>query len=116
MTKQQIGTLLASLATAALVAPLAQAEEPKKLTHSPNAGAKQLCQNNDCAGKSECMGYGNSACGGGNSCQGKGWVSAKDEAECTSKKGIWHGAKAAAPKPTEKAPSKEPAKATPKKG
>ena len=70
------------------------AGEPVDAVHTGNRYAAQAADDgmvkcsgiNSCKGSSECK-TAKSACKGHNSCKGQGWVSAKDQAECTSKGG-----------------------------
>lgn len=83
MNKKLMGTLLVTLAASAA---MAQTEPAKKAAETK---AEMVCQNNNCKGKADCMGFGNASCHGENSCKGHGILKAKDKAECDKKHGKW---------------------------
>ncbi|HZS40432.1 MAG TPA: hypothetical protein VFF06_26550 [Polyangia bacterium] len=51
-----------------------------------DTGGVKCAGANACNGKGECKSATN-GCSGQNGCKGKGWITAKDEKECTAKKG-----------------------------
>ncbi len=73
------GALIASAVAGMTLSNIANADGGKDAAY---------CQNNSCKGKSACGGHGND-CHGKNECKGKGWVKAKDEAECKAHGGAW---------------------------
>jgi len=77
-----MGTLVASAFAGALASNMAFANK-----HEGAKGGDHYCSPG-CKGQSECKGHGNT-CKGHNDCGGKGWVKAKDEAECKGKGGAW---------------------------
>jgi hypothetical protein len=116
MTKQQIATVLTTLCAASALSVGAMADKHANKSMDKKHANKNMenkhkqehpCQNNQCKGHADCGAYGNASCHGQNTCAGKGFVEAKDQAECEKvvngkPRGIWHGAKAAAPAATKK--------------
>ena len=74
-TATVIAAAAAALFAAGTIASVAQAQDCVKC-----AGA------NSCKGTSACK-TATSSCKGTNACKGQGWISVKDQAECTSKGG-----------------------------
>jgi uncharacterized membrane protein len=82
MNKNMIGALLVSMAASSALA--ADTPAPSK-----KAKTEYVCQNNQCKGHADCMGFGNDSCKGHNECKGQGILKAKNKAECTKKTGLW---------------------------
>ena len=83
MNKNMIGALLVSMAASSALAADAPAAADKK------AKTEYVCQNNQCKGHADCMGFGNDSCKGHNECKGHGTLKAKNKAECEKKTGLW---------------------------
>ncbi len=78
MKKKSLGTI-AGAALAGLLTQTSLANMEVKVTDG------HACQNNACAGKSSCMGFGNDSCGGKNGCAGKGWLNETSKESCEAK-------------------------------
>ncbi len=71
-----IAAAAAALFAAGTIASVAQAQD----------GGVKCAGVNSCKGTSACK-TASSSCKGMNACKGQGWISVKDQAECTSKGG-----------------------------
>ena len=99
MSNRRLGSLISSVAAGMFVTSMAFAEGTKPAAPAaPAAGADHaapaataFCMNNQCAGKSACMGHGNETCAGKNTCKGHGWLKKADKAACEKDgHGKWH--------------------------
>lgn len=86
MNKKQTGAMLASVVAGLVLSGNVFAKE-KTVTKEQTKETQIKCMGvNSCKGQGMCKSAENS-CKGSNSCKGKGLVHAKNEKECTDKKG-----------------------------